>query len=1073
MKKALLTFTFLISAILGFAQTTNIPDSNFEHYLETHSKIDLSQVPIGDANSMGNGIDGDHLVTTANISARTSLWISRQNISDLTGIEDFTSLTDFYCSFNNITVLKLPSVASFANLDIEGNKITTINFPDTVTSLGEFTCQNNDIISIDLNNITYINYFIADNNKLTSLDLSNTDIEGLNCSGNPDLENIDLRNGADYSEIYEFRIKNNPKLSCVFVDNISSVSSIMKNGVDDNTNFATTVAMCNLITNYTYVPDNNFEQALIDEGLDDVLDDYVLTTNISTIGFLDLTSKNISDLTGIEDFQELETFVCDSNQITTIDASNNHFLEFSCRNNQLTSLILNEDSAVVDCSNNLLTVLDIPNGIANLDCSNNNITSLDFSATTELSILNVSNNNLTFFDFRNGENAQISSSYDFNTGYDYTFDARNNPDLICLFVDDAAFSTTNWKKVDATSHFVENQTQCDAASIQYTYVPDDNFEQVLIDAQLDDVLDNYVLTDNIKNLTFLNISHKNIADLTGIEDFVSLETLSCTDNSLTSLDVTKNTALTYLSFSFNQISTLDLSKNVGLEKLIGVHNELTSLNIIENTALKHVEVWTNKISTIDLTKNINLELLHINNNLISSLDLTKNTALKDVSFGSNTNVEVSQISSIDISNNLQLESLSFINTLIENVDVSHLTNLTTLFVRNNRLLNLDVSQNTNLTDFVLNGNQLKTLNVKNGNNINFIRFIANNNWQLNCIEVDDPVWSTANWKSIDNHSSFGDNCHYLETYVPDDNFEQALVDLGYDAGSLDDYVLTTNIIDVTSLDISSKNISDLTGIEDFKALINFNCNDNNISSLDLSGNQNLQELDCGFNQLVRLDFYNNMKLTKVYCNNNLLTAIESLHYQQDLMFLDCSNNSLTDIAVGNNYNLESLSVSNNQLPFLDVSYNLKLTKLKANQNLMTSLNVKNGNNTNFTEFTALNNPNLTCIFVDNDTWSMKNWTNIDATSNFVENEAACNSLSVSEFTNATFRILSNPVKENILISIDEKVDFVFSNINGEILKIGELKEGNNTINVSKYAKGVYFLRISNHQKSSTKKIILH
>ena len=140
---------------------------------------------------------------------------------------------------------------------------------------------------------------------------------------------------------------------------------------------------------------------------------------------------------------------------------------------------------------------------------------------------------------------------------------------------------------------------------------------------------------------------------------------------------------------------------------------------------------------------------------------------------------------------------------------------------------------------------------------------------------------------------------------------------------------------------------------------------------------------------------------------------------------------------------------------------------------MTSLNVKNGNNTNFTEFTALNNPDLTCIFVDNDTWSMKNWPNIDATSNFVENEAACNSLSVSEFTSSTFKILSNPVKENIFISIDEKANFLLSNINGEVLKKGKLTAGKSTINVSKYAKGVYFLRISNHQKSSTKKIILH
>ncbi|TCP23701.1 hypothetical protein EV195_108174 [Tenacibaculum skagerrakense] len=55
------------------------------------------------------------------------------------------------------------------------------------------------------------------------------------------------------------------------------------------------------------------------------------------------------------------------------------------------------------------------------------------------------------------------------------------------------------------------------------------------------------------------------------------------------------------------------------------------------------------------------------------------------------------------------------------------------------------------------------------------------------------------------------------TYVPDDNFEQALIDLGYD-NVLDDYVLTSNITNVTSLQISNKGIQDLTGIESFTSL---------------------------------------------------------------------------------------------------------------------------------------------------------------------------------------------------------------------------------------------------------------
>ena len=61
------------------------------------------------------------------------------------------------------------------------------------------------------------------------------------------------------------------------------------------------------------------------------------------------------------------------------------------------------------------------------------------------------------------------------------------------------------------------------------------------------------------------------------------------------------------------------------------------------------------------------------------------------------------------------------------------------------------------------------------------------------------------------------NSGFLKTYIPDDNFEQSLIDLGYD-DVLDDSVLTSNIENVLMLDVSDKNISDMTGINGFSSL---------------------------------------------------------------------------------------------------------------------------------------------------------------------------------------------------------------------------------------------------------------
>ncbi|MDP7531105.1 MAG: hypothetical protein QF816_05870, partial [Candidatus Scalindua sp.] len=102
------------------------------------------------------------------------------------------------------------------------------------------------------------------------------------------------------------------------------------------------------------------------------------------------------------------------------------------------------------------------------------------------------------------------------------------------------------------------------------------------------------------------------------------------------------------------------------------------------------------------------------------------------------------------------------------------------------------------------------------------------------------------------------------TYVPDDKFEQALIDLGYDT-TLDDYVLTANISGVTELDVSNKEISDLTGIEAFTALTVLKIYDNKLTSLDVSKNTALNELQCWKNQLTSLDVSNNTALTGLWC----------------------------------------------------------------------------------------------------------------------------------------------------------------------------------------------------------------
>ena len=104
---------------------------------------------------------------------------------------------------------------------------------------------------------------------------------------------------------------------------------------------------------------------------------------------------------------------------------------------------------------------------------------------------------------------------------------------------------------------------CDTGLVS-TAIPDQNFEQALVEFGYDDVIDGKVLTANINSVDSLSLYRKNISDLTGIEDFIALSFLNCSSNQLTNLDVSQNTALTGLYCDDNQLTNLDVSKNTAL-----------------------------------------------------------------------------------------------------------------------------------------------------------------------------------------------------------------------------------------------------------------------------------------------------------------------------------------------------------------------------------------------------------------------------------------------------------------------------------------------------------------------------
>lgn len=95
----------------------------------------------------------------------------------------------------------------------------------------------------------------------------------------------------------------------------------------------------------------------------------------------------------------------------------------------------------------------------------------------------------------------------------------------------------------------------------------------------------------------------------------------------------------------------------------------------------------------------------------------------------------------------------------------------------------------------------------------------------------------------------------------------------------------------------------------------------------------------------------------------------------NLKNLDCSGNILTNLEVHKNLKIQLLYCDNNELKSLDLSQNTNLRSLFLSKNELTELNLKNGNNRqiNKLNFDATNNPNLSCIEVDDENYSIANW----------------------------------------------------------------------------------------------------
>ena len=409
--------------------------------------------------------------------------------------------------------------------------------------------------------------------------------------------------------------------------------------------------------------------------------------------------------------------------------------------------------------------------------------------------------------------------------------------------------------------------------IDETNFPDQNFREYVL---------NNIDTDGGRSLTLaernavtsIDLSSmaavlKRVSNLTGIELFKNLTYLDCSGHLLESLDLSQNTALTYLDCSDNSWKT---TGNFGLT----IWESLSSLNVSQNTALTYLDCSGNSLTTLSVTNNTALTTLKCRNNSLTSLSVSNNRSLQTLDCGNN------QLTALSLTNNTRLGALDCSSNSLTSLSVSNCRNLTTLNCNNNQLTSLSLTNNARLETLDCGKNQLTRLSlseinfslttlycyrnkIKDANMttlVNSLPTVSGGNFHVIDTYYSDEenvitalqvkVAKEKGWTVYDYHpttpTEYAGIVVIDETNFPDANFRSFVALSSIDTDQ--DSILTpAEIAAVTTMDVSTRSIYRLKGIEFFTALTELNCRSNKLTALDVSQNTALTRLDCDDNNI--------------------------------------------------------------------------------------------------------------------------------------------------------------------------------------------------------------------------------
>ena len=290
-------------------------------------------------------------------------------------------------------------------------------------------------------------------------------------------------------------------------------------------------------------------------------------TELLEVSYLDVQNSNISDLSGINFFSNLEHLSCYNNLLTVLDVSN------------LTSL------KTLHCGKNSISLLDLTSNVnlLSLDCYINNLTSLNVSNATSLNYLNCIKNKLTNLNINSNSHLQILLCDENKLT---NLDVSQNSELIAI-----SCSINLISNIDTTNNPNLSYLNC-----VYNPIPSIDVSQNL-------------------NLNTLNFGGNNLITEIDVSNNLFLEEFVIVGTAITSLDLTNNLLLNRIGVMSTVLSTLDLNPFVNLFYLLVESNQNLESLFIKNNSNEIIYLFENPNLNFICADNFQLtDVISISNN---------------------------------------------------------------------------------------------------------------------------------------------------------------------------------------------------------------------------------------------------------------------------------------------------------------------------------------------------------------------------------------------------------------------------------------------------------------------------